>query len=402
MIARRQLYRVRTDTKMRRGLSLAWLLMLVACASIPRASVQPLGPGELAGSGWTLMGALDDRSTGQRIVLDGATIRSVAVPIVPANAVYPTAVVALTIVAADGRVLAHVPRVVETVQGGWVRFPLPGDGLTATTGSVVFLWMSNREGPAFGWRYRSNPAASGGAFMAGRADAQFDFVYQIETAELTATTPVDPVPASRGRTPADSPTGVALPTPRLLARYPMRNDLSDTTGHHPPLVATNAPLDSQRGLFCGGPRALVGDRTCDVRTPVLLKELATAFTIRAQFFVPDRLPIGHPVFVGGRQRRWVAYELRPDGRVRLVHSNALVMDCTVRYRTGTWHQAAITFDGQRISLYLDGVRGCAVDAPIDMGEDRVVLLTNTSNASTFYGFLRDLEVYAGVAPAAAP
>src|SRR5262245_52103425 len=137
--------------------------LTAACARAPRAVVQPLRavveplrPGELAGSGWTVMSPAGGRMSGQRIVLDGTLIRSIAVPVVSANPRGGDSLVTMTVVAANGDVLARVGCVIPTASQGWVRFALPGKGLALTPGSVVFLWMANEASEVFGWRYQGN------------------------------------------------------------------------------------------------------------------------------------------------------------------------------------------------------------------------------------------------------
>ena len=192
--------------------------------------------------------------------------------------------------------------------------------------------------------------------------------------------------------------------PQLIAYYPLGADLTDVTGNHPPMLVRNAPLQSGKGIFCDGLYSRGADG-CDVRTPVLRELNLAAFTISAQFLIPKAWMPHNPVFVAGERWRWAYVELLERGGVRLAYHSNKFVDCSVKYRIGTWHEATITFDGKTTTLYLDGVAGCSTDFPLETGSDeKVVLLTNSANASAFYGMFRELKIYNGVAvpPARAP
>jgi Concanavalin A-like lectin/glucanases superfamily len=207
---------------------------------------------------------------------------------------------------------------------------------------------------------------------------------------LAASTAASPATWTRS-TPAPQEPGH-----RLIAHYPLSVDLNDATGNNPPIQATNAPLVGAKAIFCNGQYARRVPDACDVRTPNLTDLNLSAFTIGAQFLVPRLRVPTNPVFVGGDSFRWLFIDLRPEGVVRLGYNSNQFVECSVRYRLGVWHEATITFDGRATALYLDGVGGCSSDAALNTGNQRVVLLTNSGNATTFYGMLRDLKVYNGV------
>jgi len=74
-----------------------------------------------------------------------------------------------------------------------------------------------------------------------------------------------------------------------------------------------------------------------------------------------------------------------------------VCRCSVTYGIGAWHEATITFDGKTTTLYLDGVSGCSTNVALrPWNDDKLILLTNSANASAFYGVFRELKVYNGV------
>lgn len=196
--------------------------------------------------------------------------------------------------------------------------------------------------------------------------------------------------------------------PEPIAHYPLLNDLLDATGRHQAIRSRNATLVPGQGVFCNGQYIAEVTNGCDLQTPLLPKLTPSAFTISARFLVPERWVKPHPVFVGGSFYRWLVYELQRDGTIKLVFSN-LRVDCSVKYRLGFWHEAAVTFDGSVLTLFLDGERGCSANvsrvgndpkSAWQMTNDNKVLLTNFANASTFYGVVRDLKVFDAVVPPA--
>jgi len=184
--------------------------------------------------------------------------------------------------------------------------------------------------------------------------------------------------------------------PALIAHYPLRQSLFESTRTHSPLITANAPLQPERGVFCSGEYPLDWPGGCDVRTPQLMRMDPSSFTVSAEFLVPRRRAVPGPLFVFGQSSRWLGVVLRPDGGVQLLTNNSRRTDCSVKYRTGLWHEAAISFNGDTATLYLDGIPGCRAQGPLNTGNDRALLLTNYGDATTYYGFIRELTVYNGV------
>lgn len=190
-------------------------------------------------------------------------------------------------------------------------------------------------------------------------------------------------PAAQGSTP--------------LVHYRLLDDLNDATGVHAPLQTTNAPIHQGRGIFCNGLYVLEGPNGCDVHTPMLNDLDVSAFTISVEFLAlrgggaPFR-----PVFVAGRNRRWLFYRLEPGGVIQLGYNNSQFAACSVKYRIGFWHEATITFDGRTATLYLDGAAGCRASVSLNVDGDKVVMLTNFSDATTFHGMVRQLRIFNGV------
>jgi hypothetical protein len=194
-----------------------------------------------------------------------------------------------------------------------------------------------------------------------------------------------------------SPVAIQEPASQVIAHYPLTGDVNDATGNHPPLQASGAPIVPGKGIFCNGEPLRPAGGGCDVRTESLPGLNLSAFTVSAEFFVSRLRTPANPVFVGGQTFRWVYAELRSEGVVRLGYNNNQSVDCSVKYRLGVWHEITVTFDGRALALYLDGVLGCSANVVLNTGNQRVVLLTNTGNATAFNGVLRNLKIFNGVA-----
>jgi hypothetical protein len=185
--------------------------------------------------------------------------------------------------------------------------------------------------------------------------------------------------------------------PELIAHYDLTKSLFEVNRTHSPLIVGTAPVHPGRGIFCNGEYAVDWPDGCDVRTPLLKSLDFSSFTISARFLAPRPGPRASPVFVLGRSSRALAFVLQPNGRIVLLTNNSARTECSVRYRTGFWHEATVSFDGETTTLYLDGVAGCRAKGPLQAGNDRIVTLTNYAGGETYYGFLRELKIYNGVA-----
>ena len=190
-------------------------------------------------------------------------------------------------------------------------------------------------------------------------------------------------------------SAAAAQEPQLVAHYPLTTDLNDVTQKNSPLTAANAPLVPGKGLFCNGIYTRNAPDGCDVSTPNLTSLDLSALSISAQFLVPKSRGLSNPVFVADAGR-WLSFELRQAGGIVLRYNNSQEVACSVKYRIGVWHEAVITFDGETITLYLDGKAGCRAKGPLRALEGRFVRLTNFGNATAFYGLVRDLKIYNGV------
>jgi hypothetical protein len=212
-----------------------------------------------------------------------------------------------------------------------------------------------------------------------------------------------PVPAATTQPAPVVPASTFTPTgypPDLIAYYPLTADLNDATGQYGALMVKNAPLQPGGGLFCNGIYITHDPSGCDILTPLLNELDFQSFTISVQFFVPEKWIFPNPVLAGGDDYRWLVYVLEPDGSIQLVYNNSQEVECSVTYQLNTWHEAILTYDGQTATLYLDKTPGCSATAALVTEGDKQVGQTNFSDATAFYGTVRELRVYNGVVPPA--
>jgi len=207
--------------------------------------------------------------------------------------------------------------------------------------------------------------------------------------------PATTAPPAPGITETPSTPTLQYPD-NLIAYYPLTADLNDVTGKNAPLTALNAPMAPGGGLVCNGVYPAYNPNGCDIETPQLGALDLGAFTISAQFLVPDAWVKPNPVFVGGSGWRWLIYELEPDGSIVLIYNNSNKVTCTVMYQLNTWHMATITYDGQTATLYLDKTPGCSATSPLETSNEKQVLALNPSDGTGFYGTIRGLRIYNGV------
>lgn len=187
-----------------------------------------------------------------------------------------------------------------------------------------------------------------------------------------------------------SPEVVAAEWPsNMIAYYPLTSDFADSTGNNSPAAATiGSP--SPDGVFCNA--------SCDVSTPRLNGFDFNSFTIQAEFLI-QKNPYSHDaVFVGGLAPRWTSFGLLPDGEIVLIHNSTEQTTCSVKYQTNVWHEAAITYNGTTLKLYLDGIEGCSVDAVLEtgareIGDQNSILLHDNGYDSSFSGNIKNLKVY---------
>jgi len=181
------------------------------------------------------------------------------------------------------------------------------------------------------------------------------------------------------------PTSIPLPV-NLIADYTLISDLSDMTGKNGPAIASiGSP--SPDGFFCNA--------VCDLTTPALNGFNLNAFTIRAEFLEPKYPLFSDSVFIAG-DYRWAKFSLLPEGKVVLVYNNSLEVPCSVTYRINFWHEAVITYDGNTLILYLDGIEGCRVTTVLEIGIVNNVSLLDASRGSSFIGIVRNLQIYDSV------
>lgn len=188
---------------------------------------------------------------------------------------------------------------------------------------------------------------------------------------------------------AHSATATAIA--RLVAHYPLTEDVVDVTGKQANATLQNAPFTDD-SVYCNGIYPGSSDpNACVVSTASLSGFDFSSFSIEIEFNadVFRRMP----VFVGGRSFRWIGFELNNNGSVSLLYNNSSRETCNVDYEIDRWHRAVVTYDGSQARLYLDNRLGCTVSFNLVHGNDRDVSVINYSNGTIFQGNVRELKVY---------
>lgn len=179
------------------------------------------------------------------------------------------------------------------------------------------------------------------------------------------------------------------PPEERIAHYPLSSDGEDATGTQAAMTLANTTF-SGGGLFCNGVYASQPGG-CNAITPSLQGFDFDAFSIAVEFQVADGAD--RPVIVGGNSFRWMGFLLNADQTVTLLSNNSNRQNCGGSYALGTWQQALLTYDGTDGRLYLNGELRCTVAFDLNHGNDPNVGVNNFSNATTFRGWIRELEAY---------
>lgn len=178
---------------------------------------------------------------------------------------------------------------------------------------------------------------------------------------------------------------------KLIAHYPLKYNGNDTLGLNKPMTLNNTPFVAG-GIVCNG--VFSGTDRCNAITPQLSSMDLSSFTIKAEFKVnefstEDR---GTPVFVGGNSYRWIGFILGKDSTIHLRYNNSNLLKTKLRYQTGKWYTAKVTYDGVSGACYLDDTLGGTVDFVLNHNNDKNIGITNLANSTTFKGVIRNLHV----------
>lgn len=181
-------------------------------------------------------------------------------------------------------------------------------------------------------------------------------------------------------------------TPTLIAHYPLKANANDSTGNNAPMTLINAPFQ-EGGIYCNGNYFNSPD-CCHAVTPPINNFNFESFSIRAKFKVSG-YPSQKPVFVGGRNYRWIAYYLYQDGTVAMKYNNNNMVRSDVTYSSDTWHEATITYADSIGKLYLDDSLAIRCKFGIVHGNDKDIGITDFSYGLVFKGIFSDLRIYNG-------
>lgn len=179
----------------------------------------------------------------------------------------------------------------------------------------------------------------------------------------------------------------------LIAHYPLKYNGNDTLGLNPQMVLENTPFVAG-GIVCNG--IYEGTNRCYVKTPDLPSLDINSFTIKAEFKV-DEFPTGTetPVFVGGDKYRWIGFILGTDSTIHLRYNNSNNLKTNLRYQTGKWYTAKVTYDGESGACYLNDTLGGTVNFDLNHYNDKNISVRNGANGTIFKGVFRNLHISNG-------
>ena len=187
-------------------------------------------------------------------------------------------------------------------------------------------------------------------------------------------------------------------TATLMAWYPLNGTANDSTGQCGPMLLENTPFAPGGGILCNGIYRNSGKPGwCDAETPAMPITIFRAFGLAVQFKV-DSLPARNsPVFIGGKDYRWMGIDVRPDGTMYL-RTNSSGVASSLPCALGVWHEAVMTYDSAAAEgkLYLDGALACTASFTIDHGVgafDRTFGITNYASGDAFRGTVKNVRIY---------
>lgn len=182
-------------------------------------------------------------------------------------------------------------------------------------------------------------------------------------------------------------------TPTLIAHYPLQANANDSTGNNAPMNLINTPFQ-EGGIYCNG-NYLFGDSdSCHAQTPLINNFNFESFSVRAKFKA-NAPKSKKPVFVCGRDYRWIAFYLQQNGTVAMKYNNSNYLTSDVAYSLDTWHEATITYSDSVGRLYLDDSLVISVKFDLVHGNDKTIGITDFSDGLVFKGIFSDLKIYTG-------
>ena len=187
----------------------------------------------------------------------------------------------------------------------------------------------------------------------------------------------------------------------LIARYPLNSTANDTTGHYGPMTLMNTPFQ-EGGIYCNGIYQYSGDPNwCEAVTPRIDGFNFKTFSIQARFKVRGYYTGSRPVFVCGRNSRWLSFWLWRDSTVAMMYPPYLTSHSTIRYSVNSWHEASITYDSASGigKFYLDTSLAGSIQfhlAQGDIGDTNVTITFNGYSNTVFTGIMNDLKIYSAV------
>jgi hypothetical protein len=186
----------------------------------------------------------------------------------------------------------------------------------------------------------------------------------------------------------------------LIANYPLISDSIDVTGINGAMTLKNTPFQNG-GIYCNGIYSYSTDSNYIVaQSPSIDSLKFQSFSISMDFIVSEKRT--QPVWIIGRDCRWLGFYLHDDGTIALLYNNWNFLATTKTYSLNEWHNAKISFDGTTAKIFLDN----DLAASLKFGDGYVALnyggcgtsdteigVTNYSNGDVLKGYVRNLLVY---------
>jgi hypothetical protein len=182
----------------------------------------------------------------------------------------------------------------------------------------------------------------------------------------------------------------------LIAHYPLYSTANDTTGNYDPMILTNTPFQ-EGGIYCNGNYIWGDPDPCDAITPDITDFNFESFAVSAMFKVKSIPTRRRPVFVCGRDYKWLCTFVDPDSTVGLGHSSLFftAQSSREKFTIDQWHKVTVTYDSTEGvgRLFFNEVLADSAIFQNNHHNDRTFTITEGGNGVTFKGFLKDLKIF---------
>jgi len=129
------------------------------------------------GGGWTNI--VPSNHMGQSFFLKGSYLSAVEVGIITGNLGQGGDSITMRILSEDKRILFNKSQYVSEGFNGWLRFDMPGEGLSVTPCSNLIIELEDTGKVVFGWKYGSNTYPDGSAIVFGSYKSNRDNFFRV-------------------------------------------------------------------------------------------------------------------------------------------------------------------------------------------------------------------------------